>query len=126
MRLVSAGAGLGASGVGLGHRPLEGIRFAFRRAPDGRTRAGRDRGMALRGVDKPEISTERAARMRRRLQLLYGAQADAVWSELARMLEQFADSRPPRATQHWSERDVVLISYPDQVQSDGSTPLAAL
>lgn len=63
-----------------------------------------------------------------RLRRVYGDQAD----EALRVLEtEFADlesQRPAEAGPRWDERDVVLITYADQLRSDdgAATPLATL
>ena len=53
---------------------------------------------------------------------IYGEVPDV----LIRGLEQLAVEREPQSDDElWSERDVVLITYADQVRSSGLTPLQA-
>lgn len=62
-------------------------------------------------------------RVRTRLQFLYGDQADACLRKLIDVVQQYPPSQQQAG---WSERDVVLITYGDQVQSPPSTALHAL
>ena len=68
--------------------------------------------------------------VRLRLRKLYGTRAEACYAELRGMLERFGDDQrfddqhPSGA--RWSEQDIVLIAYGDQLRSTEATPLATL
>ena len=65
------------------------------------------------------------SRIRRLLARLYGdGRARAVASELERILSAHGSPTPRRGG--WSERDVWLITYPDQFQAPGEVPLQTL
>jgi glucosylglycerate phosphorylase len=69
-----------------------------------------------------------SARMRRRLELLYGTdRADGVLSDILGVVaRRKPDSPRPAVTQPWSERDALLITYGDSVTAAGAPPLQAL
>ena len=64
-------------------------------------------------------------RMLPKLSLLYGDRAESVAARIVELLASRCaapdDHRPVR----WDQRDVVLITYADQVREAGQTPLAA-
>ncbi len=62
-------------------------------------------------------------RIRPRLDLLYGSRADECLEGILRVAAQYAASDTPAT---WSERDVVLITYGDQVQQSDGPALPAL
>ncbi|MBN1963552.1 MAG: sugar phosphorylase [Anaerolineae bacterium] len=76
-----------------------------------------------------ELPDPQARRMRGRLAFLYGeARADEVWVRLAALL---AENKPrlqqgAHAARELTERDVILITYGDQVQEAGIPPLQTL
>ncbi len=55
---------------------------------------------------------------------IYGSVPDELADGLQRMYRQHQGCEPPESL--WSERDVVLITYADQLRDEGLTPLAAL
>lgn len=57
------------------------------------------------------------------IEQIYGRVPDVLADGIATMMDN-CDAREP-TSQLWSERDVVLITYADQVRSEGSTPLTA-
>lgn len=61
--------------------------------------------------------------MRTRLEFLYGERADACVRDLIEVINKYPSSHQPR---NWTERDVVLITYGDQVQAAQGTALHAL
>jgi len=65
-------------------------------------------------------------RLRARLDRLYGARADACMDRIQRLLEHYAPLLPKPPRHLWDERDVVLITYGDQVQAAGERPLQTL
>jgi len=61
------------------------------------------------------------------LTLLYGPGAGPALAQLELLLERHRRQLGPGgAARPWSEGDVLLICYPDQVRSPGTTPLSAL
>lgn len=73
-----------------------------------------------------DVLTRLAERMRPRVEFLYGLRADDCMSHILEVCARYTDlrARPPRSG--WNERDVVLITYADQVRADGESPLATL
>lgn len=69
-------------------------------------------------------------RMRERLTMLYGTDAERTLQRIDRLVADHSPSRhtPGNATaaELWNERDVVLITYGDQVRDGATAPLAAL
>jgi len=65
-------------------------------------------------------------RIRPRLQALYGPQAEECLTSLLELFAQYVSGPRRTREQLWSERDVVLITYPDQVRAAGEPPLVAL
>ncbi|HLA84489.1 MAG TPA: sugar phosphorylase [Thermoguttaceae bacterium] len=65
------------------------------------------------------------SRLLPKLALLYGVRAGACFEEILRRVEA-AEPLPPPRTSLWDERDVVLITYGDQVRDEGRAPLGAL
>jgi glucosylglycerate phosphorylase len=57
---------------------------------------------------------------------LYGARARAVLPSLLGILDAYVGRIPAPPVVGWSERDAILITYPDQVRDPGRPPLAAL
>ena len=66
-----------------------------------------------------------ADRMRPRLAELYGSRADACLSCVLSVCARYRDL-PSARKQGWDERDVVLVTYADQVRSDQEAPLCTL
>ncbi|QDS98012.1 alpha-amylase family glycosyl hydrolase [Adhaeretor mobilis] len=63
-----------------------------------------------------------------RLELLYGEAASEVLPRLIELIEKHATTALPsdaREQRRWTQEDVVLITYGDQVQHEGQSPLAA-
>ncbi|MDQ3973854.1 MAG: sugar phosphorylase [Actinomycetota bacterium] len=80
---------------------------------------------------RERLDRQRVARLRGHLEHIYGPDraADAL-EPLVALLERFAGEHPqlagdPRPVP-FDETDVVLITYPDQVQEDGRSPLRSL
>ncbi|MBD3674597.1 MAG: sugar phosphorylase [Planctomycetaceae bacterium] len=65
------------------------------------------------------------AKMRKRLEFLYGERAEAVLAKLEAKLEPVP---PPRELEDswWDERDGILITYGDMVRSEGEAPISTL
>ena len=57
------------------------------------------------------------------LKQIYGRVPEELADGIARLQDQCLDSR---SSALWTQRDVVLITYADQIRRDGVTPLAAL
>jgi len=73
-----------------------------------------------------EKADETRARMRARLEFIYGAgRAADVMRALEELLRRY-EGRLPRGAAGWSERDALLITYADTIREDGSPPLRAL
>ena len=68
------------------------------------------------------------SRIETRLERLYGEKASQAAEALAASLDRVGLASPCAADggDPWSERDVVLIAYGDQVRSEGSNPLRTL
>ncbi len=69
-------------------------------------------------------------RIRRRLALLYADRADECLDHLEVLAERYAPALAAAFPSHaqtttWDQRDTVLITYGDQVQRDGLSPLRA-
>ena len=73
----------------------------------------------------PQLNDSVRGVMLRRLRLLYGDDADSTLERIASLAENFT---PPAAARGelWTERDVVVITYADQVQAPDTPPLAEL
>lgn len=54
-----------------------------------------------------------------RLEQLYPGQADRVFQRLCDLMDRHADNRTPQRNSRWDERDVMLITYGDQVFDAG-------
>jgi sucrose phosphorylase len=64
-----------------------------------------------------------------RLQPLYGAAADDCAGKIHALVAQYAELMPQStsaAASPWTERDVVLITYADQISASNEAPLATL
>ncbi len=64
-------------------------------------------------------------RIHGRLQRLYPDVADATHDRLRRLLERYGSLRDENDGL-WSERDAVLITYGDQIRTNGEAPLQTL
>jgi glycosidase len=69
---------------------------------------------------------ELSSRLRPRLQFLYGARADECLSDVLRVCSRYEDLSRSQRSAMWDERDVILISYADQVRADNEHPLSTL
>ncbi len=67
-----------------------------------------------------------ANRLRRRLAVLYGPRGAFVADQVIRLMEEYAPRLGPRKKRSWDERDIILITYPDQVRSAGCPALESL
>jgi sucrose phosphorylase len=111
--------------------------------PDRRRTAPADPFRALEYLPEPDyarplrgLPSEAAARVRRRLVLLYGeGRADSVLRDVDRLVRVHdAHTTPELRAAHaafdrrerFTEKDAVLITYGDLVVSEGRTPLATL
>jgi glycosidase len=65
-------------------------------------------------------------RLQERLRLLYGRRADECLSRLLALVRKYLPNMPPARKPTWDERDVLLITYGDQVRRPGESPLATL
>jgi sucrose phosphorylase len=65
-------------------------------------------------------------RLRQHLELLYGARASQCLDRILQLMQRYAPSIAPPRKPAWDERDVVLITYGDQVRQDGVSPLRTL
>ncbi len=62
-----------------------------------------------------------------RLSVLYGDQARAVHDQVVPLIEEYRSDTPSAGERApWSERDVVLITYADQIRANRTTPLETL
>jgi glycosidase len=107
------------------------------------TRSGRTGWWRLDHLAEPdftrpliEVTGERQERLLQRLRLLYGeALAEATLPELMRLLKVHCAYKPAvlveaeqafRPGDHFSEKDMMLITYGDMVRAQGRTGLSAL
>ncbi len=67
-----------------------------------------------------------ASRLRPRLELLYGPRADACLARIMILARDYAPALQKQQRPAWDERDVVLITYGDQVRVPDAPPLRAL
>ena len=65
-------------------------------------------------------------RIENRLQEIYGQRASEVLPPLLELMERYRIASPPASPGLWDQRDVVLITYGDQVREQGQVPLGAL
>ncbi|MEM7790239.1 MAG: sugar phosphorylase [Verrucomicrobiota bacterium] len=75
------------------------------------------------------VSRDQLRKVRRRLSLLYGSQAEKLLERFFMMIGRYGvgDLETIVETKMWDERDSVLITYADTLRDSGkSTPLAAL
>lgn len=72
------------------------------------------------------FNPETTARLQARLEVLYGEQASDVLPKLQQLIEVYRTRISPPQKLAWDERDVVLITYGDQIRAAGETPLATL
>ncbi len=72
------------------------------------------------------LSQRARRRLLEPLRRLYGAAAPAVLERIERRAARHSVSRRAETAAPWSERDVVLITYGDQVRAAGRAPLRAL
>ena len=83
-----------------------------------------------------EATAEQRERILRQLTLLYGAKrAEACWPELLRLMQVYYAHKTPEMVEadraaapgeHFSEKDVVLITYGDLLHVPGQRPLETL
>ncbi len=67
-----------------------------------------------------------ATRLQDRLQEIYGARGSECLAQLRAILEKHGASDRPARPARWDQRDVVLITYGDQIRSKNASPLATL
>ena len=72
------------------------------------------------------ISHELRSRLLVHLTQLYAEQAPTCLEQIVAVASHYAPLIRPRQHCLWDERDVVLITYGDQLSNDGSSPLACL
>lgn len=70
--------------------------------------------------------SELAARLRPKLEFLYPQEANRCLEAILERLRPIRAALSGRRCRPWDQRDVVLITYADQVRSPGMSPLAAL
>ena len=66
------------------------------------------------------------ARLRSRLTELYADRAEECLAKLLQLVERDAPAADAGTLAGWDERDVVLITYADQLTTAGQAPLATL
>ncbi len=71
------------------------------------------------------ISDSFRPRMLEKLRLLYGEQADGVLGRIDQLADRYAGLRDRPSGPLWDERDVVLITYGDQVRGTGQAAIEA-
>lgn len=64
------------------------------------------------------VAREYEQSLRDRLSRIYGDQAEHAWSLLKAVLERHWEKPPESRRAGWSERDIVLITYGDQVHAE--------
>lgn len=65
-------------------------------------------------------------RLGKRLCEIYGARGTTTLPQLLDLMRRYRDLHDPVRGERWGERDVVLITYGDQVRQPGATPLESL
>lgn len=65
-------------------------------------------------------------RTMKRLTRLYGSDADRCFERIRELAGRYCLPTTDRSEPIWTERDVVLITYGDQIQQPGRSPLASL
>ena len=70
-----------------------------------------------------KLPPETVRRIRDRLECLYGERAEEAHRSILAILREYGSTHAPAT---WSERDVVLITYADQVQTPNGPALPAL
>jgi len=75
-----------------------------------------------------ELPSEPLRRLGRELDELYGDGSDEAFREIVTILRAHAAQRntPSPGRRTWTERDAVLITYPDQIRAPGEAPLRTL
>ena len=71
-------------------------------------------------------ATELPARLLPALTMLYGEHALASAKRIAQLADRYGDSQATNQRSLWNERDVILITYADQVVAADTLPLASL
>ncbi|NQT11630.1 MAG: hypothetical protein HQ582_02705, partial [Planctomycetes bacterium] len=66
------------------------------------------------------------ARLRPLLGELYGDRAEECLGRIVGMASRYGPEMPRDERSGWDQRDVVLITYGDQVRREGISPLACL
>lgn len=70
---------------------------------------------------------KREAEVRAHLEFIYGEKAASIYQQLQAVLAEFQTKHKPEQVQDvLTERDVVLITYGDQISRDGEMPLETL
>ncbi len=72
-----------------------------------------------------DLSDDTVNRLRERLNRLYGADSERCLRGILRKVQEYDFSDLDSTRERWTERDVVLITYGDQVQADDKHALAA-
>ncbi|MBN1910559.1 MAG: DUF3459 domain-containing protein [Pirellulales bacterium] len=72
------------------------------------------------------LDSRLAKRLEPRLKQLYGAAGRQCLERILQRVQRTTLPRPQRPASLWDQRDVVLITYADQVRDTASCPLAAL
>jgi len=67
-----------------------------------------------------------ADRLRPKLEFLYGEKACPCVEAILEMVRRYRPELAVRRRRPWDQRDVVLITYADQIRSPGQVPLAVL
>ncbi len=76
--------------------------------------------------DTGKLDSEILGRIRGRLQTLYGQLADTSLARIVQLVEYYGPRLPTRTQENWDQRDIVLITYGDQLHSGGQTSLKTL
>lgn len=70
--------------------------------------------------------TQLADRIRPRLLALYGSRADWCWERLDEVFQRYSDLPQRRVGTLWDQRDIMLITYGDQIRNSHEAPLVTL
>ena len=73
-----------------------------------------------------KIDSETIASMQGRLKTLYGNEADACFARILKLIEDYAARIPAKERINWDQRDVVLITYGDQLSCSNQSPLKTM
>ena len=76
-----------------------------------------------------DLTQDNQKELLEQLEFIYGQKAEAILSELSNLIKDHSSDYPPQTTKaqdRLSERDIILITYGDQISLKGEAPLKTL